>query len=166
MLAERHFLCPRGEPVPPAVALRQQAPLTPPAQTTAKLTQARPVTSLRGACGPRILNAELFQGDFICPDFLVEKRLHKCLTRVTFPFLLHRSLGWSPLRPERRARASCCPPAGRATCPPRAGATMSTQPPMVSPAQEWPAPAPGPCLSESQAFSSLPHLLVFIFFRS
>lgn len=53
---------------------------------------------------------------------------------MTFSFLLHRSLEWSPLRRERKARLLSFHRAGKATCPLRAGATMSTRPPMVSPA--------------------------------
>ncbi|XP_072796832.1 growth arrest-specific protein 7 isoform X2 [Vicugna pacos] len=44
-----------------------------------------------------------------------------------------RSLEWSPLRRERKARPSSFHRAGRATCPPRAGATMSTRPPTRPP---------------------------------
>lgn len=66
-------------------------------------------------------------------DFLVEKQLQKYQTPVTFPFLLNRSLGWSPLRQERKVRRSFSHLAGKATCLLRGGVTMSTQPPMVSP---------------------------------
>ncbi|XP_008853948.1 growth arrest-specific protein 7 isoform X4 [Nannospalax galili] len=44
-----------------------------------------------------------------------------------------RSLGWSPLRQERRARPSSFHLAGRATCRLRAGVTMSTRLPMRPP---------------------------------
>ncbi|XP_045840747.1 growth arrest-specific protein 7 isoform X3 [Meles meles] len=44
-----------------------------------------------------------------------------------------RSLEWSPLRPERKATLSSFHLAGRVTCPPRAGATMSTRPPTRPP---------------------------------
>nr|XP_027802595.1 growth arrest-specific protein 7 isoform X2 [Marmota flaviventris] len=44
-----------------------------------------------------------------------------------------RSLEWSPLRPERKARRLSFHLAGRATCPLRAGVTMSTRPPMRPP---------------------------------
>lgn len=67
-------------------------------------------------------------------DFLVERQLQKCHMCVTFSVFLHRSLEWSPLHRERKARPLSFHRAGRATCPLRAGATMSTRPPMVSPA--------------------------------
>lgn len=75
-------------------------------------------------------------------DFLVEKQLQKCQMCVTFSFLLNRSLEWSPLRRERKARPSFCHPAGKATCLLRAGVTMSTRLPMVSPL--WGASCPSP----------------------
>lgn len=70
--------------------------------------------------------------NFLVPNWL-KPQSPKCPARVTFPFLFHRSLEWYPLRPERRATLSSFHLAGRATCLPRAGATMSTRPPMVSP---------------------------------
>ncbi|XP_044600376.1 growth arrest-specific protein 7 isoform X6 [Equus asinus] len=47
--------------------------------------------------------------------------------------LRRRSLEWSPLRRERKARPSFCHPAGKATCLLRAGVTMSTRLPMRPP---------------------------------
>ncbi|XP_019509985.1 PREDICTED: growth arrest-specific protein 7 isoform X7 [Hipposideros armiger] len=44
-----------------------------------------------------------------------------------------RSLEWSPLRQEKKARLSFSHLAGKATCLPRGGVTMSTRPPMRPP---------------------------------
>lgn len=101
-------------------------------------------------------------------DFLVERQVQKCPMCVTFSLLLHRSLVWSPLHRERKARLSSFHLAGKATYPLRAGATMSTRPPMVSPAlgsilcQSW--GGGGPISLGRGALSSFLHLLGFRLF--
>lgn len=116
--------------------------LTPHTLTTAKITQVWPVTSLTDACGqspsppPRPTHT-LWSYSAVTSsacDLLVEKQLQKCQMCVTFSFLLNRSLEWSPLHQERKARLSFFHLAGKATCLLRGGVTMSTRPPTVSPA--------------------------------
>ncbi|XP_057570419.1 growth arrest-specific protein 7 isoform X3 [Hippopotamus amphibius kiboko] len=53
--------------------------------------------------------------------------------RGPFAHICGRSLEWSPLRRERKARPSSSHRAGKVTCPLRAAATMSTRPPMRPP---------------------------------
>lgn len=131
----------------------RQALLTAHAQLTTKITQVWPATSLGEACGPHTLTSRYSRVTSSASDFLVEKQLQKCQMCVTLSFLLRRSLEWSPLRRERKARPSSFHLAGKATCPPRVGVTMSTQPPMVSPAlgSSLHQP-PGFCLSGGPGF--------------
>lgn len=132
-------LCSLGDSASAASLWKKQVLLTPHTPTTAKITQVWPVTSLRDACGqspppPHTHTLELFHGDFICLWLTRWKQLQKCQICVTFSFLLNRSLEWSPLHQERKARLSFFHLAGKATCLLRGGVTMSTRPPTVSPA--------------------------------
>lgn len=147
------------------MAPKRQALLTPHTQATAKITHVWPVTSLRESCGqsPQPPTWSYSRVTSSASDFLVEKQLlQKCQMCVTFSFLLNRSLEWSPLRQEKKARLLFFHLAGKATCLLRGGVTMSTRPPMVSPSLESVLSSPRVSVSlEGQVFSSLLHLLVF-----